>query len=280
MIFYSVKRRHFHFCNNDGTWQKPAKVDLFCISNGELNQFNTNMWIKSVFEVDIAEELRRTRENNDKFKAKLNILEREVRTCEIGIKKVEVGFDDLHQEYSYYKNESERLIQKTKIESIQCHLSNLQLNEDIAISLIRQIDDAREHDVCLGSLTIFGIITAKSCCQADELFLYDLTNSKEVSIDDKMFWVEDNICFINTTDTFEIDVAITNDDIQQSCSIMTYDNTEEKFNEQIFELRINKCFENSCFFNIDSKLLTNHIILNGTSISCDESNYVGIVTKS
>ena len=95
-----------------------------------------------------------------------------------------------------------------------------------------------------------------------------------------MFWVEDNICFINTTDTFEIDVAITHDDIQQSCSIITYDNTEEKFDEQIFELRINKCFENSCFFNIDSKLLTNHIILNGTSISCDESRYIGIVTRS
>ena len=238
-----------------------------------------------MFEVDIAKELRRTRENNDQFKAELNILEREVRTCEIGIEKVEGGFDYLHQEYSYYKNETERLIQKAKIESIQCNLSNLQLNEDIAISLIRQIDDAREHDVCLGSSTIFGIITAKSCCQADELFLYDLTNSEEVPIDDAILWVEENICFINTTNTlinttFEIDVAITDDDIHQSCSIMTYDKSQEKFEAQIFELIINQCFENNCLFKIDSELLTNQIILNGTSISCDESKYVGIITKS
>ena len=236
-----------------------------------------------MFEVDIAEELRKTRENNDQFQAELNILEREVRTCQNGIAKVEGGFDDLQQEYSYYKNESDRLTQSTEIESIQCppNVSNLQLNENIEISLIRQIDDVREHDVCLGSLTDFGVITAKSCCQADELFLYDLTNSKEVSIDDKMFWVEDNICFINTTDTsFEIDVVITNDDIQQSCSIMTYDKTEEKFDAKIFELRIQKCFDNNCLFKIDSELMANHIILNGTSIRCAESTYLGIITKS
>ena len=211
-------------------------------------------------------------------------MEREVKSCENDIAMVEEGFDDLQQEYNYYKNESDRLTQRTKIESIQCplNLSNLQLSENIEISLIRQIDGAREHDVCLGSLTIIGVITAKSCCQADELFLYDLTNSKEVSIDDKMFWIEDNICLINTTDTFEIDVAIdvTDEVIQQSCTIMTYDRTEQKFDPQIFELTINKCFENNCIFKIDSELLKNHIILNGTSIRCDESTYFGIVTKS
>ena len=205
-----------------------------------------------------------------------------MKTCENGIANVKGGLDHLQQEYDYYKNESDRLTQRTKMEQTQCqpNLLNLQLNSNIEISLIRQIDDTREHDVCLGSLTNFGVLTAKSCCQADELFLYDLTNSKEVSIDEKMFWDEDHICFINTTDTFEIDVAITNDDIKQSCSIITYDNTEEKFDEQIFELRINKCFDYSCIFNIDSESLTNHIILNGTSISCDESRYIGIVTRS
>ena len=240
------------------------------------------MLIKFLFQVDIAEKLHSSRENNDQFQTELIILEKELRTCENDIANVKGGLDHLQQEYDYYKNESDRLTQRTKIEPTQCqpNLLNLQLNSNVEISLIRQIDGAREHDVCLGSLTNFGVITAKSCCQADELFLYDLTNSKEVLLDEKMFWVEENICFINTTDTFEINVAITNDDIQQSCSIMTYNNTEEKFDVQIFQLRIDKCFENSCIFNIDSELLTNHIILNGTSISCDESNYVGIVTKS
>ena len=234
------------------------------------------MWIQSLFEVDIAKKLRRTRKNNDKFQAELQILEEEVKTCEIGIEKVEGEIDHLQHEYSYYKNESDRL------ESIQCapNQLNFQLNENIEISLIRQIDDAREYDVCLGSQTIFGIITAKSCCQADELFFYDLTNSKEVSIDDKMFWVEDNICFINTTETFEIDVAITDGVIQQSCTIMTYDKSEEQFDAQIFQLRIDKCFENNCVIKLDSELSRNHIILNGTSIRCNESTYFGIITKS
>ena len=234
-----------------------------------------------MFEVDIAKELRRRRENNDQFQAELNILTKEVRTCEIGIAEVKEGFDDLQQEYNYYKNESDRLTQRTQIESIECspNLSNLQLNENIEISLIRQIDDAREHDVCLGSQTIFGVITAKTCCQADELFFYDLTNSKEVSIDDKMFWVEENICFIKTTETFEIN-AISDDDINQPCTIMTYDKSEEKFDAKIFELKIQKCFDNNCVFKIDSESMASHIILNGTSIRCDESNNVGIVTKS
>ena len=239
------------------------------------------MWILSLFQVDIAEKLHSSRENNNQIQTELIILEKEVNSCENGIANVKGELNHLQQEYDYYKNESERLTQRTKMEQTQCqpNLLNLQLNSNIEISLIRQIDDTREHDVCLGSLTNFGVITAKSCCQADELFLYDLTYSK-VLIDDKMFWVEDNICFINTTDTFEIDLAITRDDIQQSCLIMTYNNTEEKFDEQIFQLRIDECFENSCIFNIDSELLTNHIILNGTSISCDESRYIGIVTRS
>ena len=236
-----------------------------------------------MFQVDISDEFRSTRENNDHIHAELEILEKEVKTCKNAIAEVERGFDHLQQQYDYYKNEFDGLTRR-KNKTIQCppNQLNLQLNENIEISLIRQIDDAREHDVCLGSQTIFGVITAKSCCQADELFLYDLTNSKEVSIDAKIFWVEDNICFINTTDKFEIDVAIDVADevIQQSCSLMTYDKTEQKFDAQIFEVTIKKCFENNCIFKIDSELLKNHIILNGTSIRCDESTYLGIVTNS
>ena len=109
--FYSVKRRHFHFCNNDGIWQKPAKVVLFCITNGELNQYNTYKWIQFLFEVEIAEELRLTRENNDQFQEKLNILDEEVKTCENDIAEIEIGSDHLQQEYDYYKNETDKLTQ-------------------------------------------------------------------------------------------------------------------------------------------------------------------------
>ena len=64
-----------------------------------------------MFEVEIAEELRITRENNDQFQEELNILDEEVKTCENDIAKVEKGSDHLQQEYDYYKNETDKLTQ-------------------------------------------------------------------------------------------------------------------------------------------------------------------------
>ena len=64
-----------------------------------------------MFEVEIAEELRITRENNDQFQEKLNILDEEVKTCENDIAKIEIGSDHLRQEYDYYKNETDKLTQ-------------------------------------------------------------------------------------------------------------------------------------------------------------------------
>ena len=64
-----------------------------------------------MFEVEIAEELRITRENNDQFQEKLNILDEEVKTCENDIAEIEIGSDHLQQEYDYYKNETDKLTQ-------------------------------------------------------------------------------------------------------------------------------------------------------------------------
>ena len=85
----------------------------------------------------------------------------------------------------------------------------------IGISVIRKVDNARETDICVGTSTKSGYITSKSCCQVDEMFLFDLETSEEIKIEENSIWIEDHICFINTTETLEFDFPALNDDQTQ-----------------------------------------------------------------
>ena len=42
---------------------------------------------------------------------------------------------------------------------------------NIIISVIRQLNNAREIDYCAGTSTSFGYITASSCCKGQEMFM-------------------------------------------------------------------------------------------------------------
>ena len=53
---------------------------------------------------------------------------------------------------------------------------------------------------------------------------------------------------------------------------------QENFNPIEFELNIEDCFHAPCSSQID--LIQNFTILNGTSIVCDQSKYLGVVIKS
>ena len=75
----------------------------------------------------------------------------------------------------------------------------------IGISVIRKVDNARETDICVGTSTKSGYITSKSCCEVDEMFLFDLESSEEIKIEENSIWIENHICFINTTATLEFD---------------------------------------------------------------------------
>ena len=75
----------------------------------------------------------------------------------------------------------------------------------IGISVIRKVENARETDICVGASTKSGYITSKSCCEVDEMFLFDLENSEEIKIEENSIWIEDHICFINTTAMLEFD---------------------------------------------------------------------------
>ena len=88
------------------------------------------------------------------------------------------------------------------MESIEnLNQNSLQPAGHIGISVIRKVENARETHVCIGTSTNFGYITSKSCCQVEEMFLFDLENSEEIEIEENSIWIEDHICFINTTET-------------------------------------------------------------------------------
>ena len=94
--------------------------------------------------------------------------------------------------------------------------NTLQSAGHIGISVIRKVENARETDVCVGTSTNFGYITSKSCCQVDEMFLFDLESSEEIEIEENSIWIEDHICFINTTETLEFDFPALDDDQTQA----------------------------------------------------------------
>ena len=94
--------------------------------------------------------------------------------------------------------------------------NTLQPAGHIGISVIRKVENTRETDVCVGTSTNFGYFTSKSCCQVDEMFLFDLESSEEIEIKENSIWIEDHICFINTTETLELDFPALNDDQTQA----------------------------------------------------------------
>ena len=48
----------------------------------------------------------------------------------------------------------------------------------------------------------FGTLT-QSCCKSDEIAIYDMDENK-IPLEIKSFWLEENLCFINTTEELEV----------------------------------------------------------------------------
>ena len=183
----------------------------------------------------------------------------------------------------FFKNKTEALTTEVEILKSQNPADVLQANnllpdENIIISVIRQLDNAREIDYCAGTSTSFGYITASSCCKAQEMFLFDMEKSEDIKIEENSVWLEEHICFINTTETFEF--AFSSEDISEPniCSVVAFDDNEGQFDE-IF-IGIQKCFDTACTLPMDSTWFPNRTFLVGSSIVCEESMHFGIVTKS
>ena len=48
------------------------------------------------------------------------------------------------------------------------------------------------------------------------MFLFDLESSEEIEIKENSIWIENHICFINTTEMLEFDFLALNDDQTQA----------------------------------------------------------------
>ena len=106
------------------------------------------------------------------------------------------------QEATKWKSDLEncQLQATSKCSSDQLRTGSLQSTGNVVISLIRQVENAREIDACLGMSTEFGYITFHQCCEADQVTLFDLETYEEIPIGNNSLWIEEHICFINTTE--------------------------------------------------------------------------------
>ena len=193
------------------------------------------------------------------------------------VHEIRIENQKYHQIAADYKNETDQChIDLQECSSIQHDL--LTPTGHIGISVIRQVEGARETDSCVGSITSSGYITSSSCCQADQMFLFEFENSTEITFDEKSVWIEEHICFINTTENFKFHFPTLDSAETRLCTFFAYDESQGEFNEHQVQIETKNCVDSTCSWKIDS--LENAKILDGTSIICDGSPHFGIVTKS
>ena len=155
---------------------------------------------------------------------------------------------------------------------------SLQSTGNVVISLIRQVENAREIDACLGMTSEFGYFTFHQCCQADQVTLFDLETYEEIPIRTNSLWIEEHVCFINTTKIGMINFSSFDNDEVQTCTTMTYEESEGEFTQYQLDIQIGSCFDSPCSLNIVP--IQNGRIFNGTSVVCEPSGQIGIITKS
>ena len=201
--------------------------------------------------------------------------------------KLQIAMDQI-QSYVVETESLTRLVHEIRVENQKCHIDLqecsliqrdlLKPTGQIGISVIRHIEGARESDSCVGTITSTGYITSNSCCQADQIFLFEFENSTEITFDEKSIWIEEHICFINTTETFKFYFPDLDGAETRNCTFLAYDYSQGEFNEHQTEIETKGCVDSTCSWKIDS--LENGMVLDGTSIVCNGSPNFGIVTKS
>ena len=150
-------------------------------------------------------------------------------------------------------------------------------NGDVIISFLEIIDNSRQTNFCLGALTDFGILTARSCCPSDEIFIYDLEKSSDIEVQANSILIEDDICFINTTSQEPEFNFIEMDSLSSvECSIKVLQNETGELREQSITIDIQTCANNSCWTSFDYQTFENDTILIGSPVTCTQSIF-GIV---
>ena len=107
--------------------------------------------------------------------------------------------------------------------------------------------------------------------------LFDIENSAEIEIGENSIWIGDDICFINSTESFEFDFFGATR--ETDCTMFIFDHGEGEFSEQPIE--IETCLKSACYIDtfFSTDFFQNTTILDGTSIICQQTVIVGIITK-
>ena len=226
------------------------------IQNQDLLEFNEKITNDSFFYQNKAEEL-----------LKLN-------------KKLVTDNNFLQEKINNFDIEKEKLINSCNGTNGKSDFDTLGATGNVFVSSITAVENAREIDICLGMSTVIGYFTSRSCCDVNEIYLYDIESSSEIIFHENSVSVEEHICFINTTEVKPISFKDTNFDDPQNCSIVVYDESQEKFKNYSHTFEIQRCFDAPCSFQVDLTEIQNTTILNGTSVFCHESGHFGVIIKS
>ena len=138
------------------------------------------------------------------------------------------------------------------------------------------MNDQREINFCFGTSTAYGIVTDRSCCEVDELFVVDKTKSEEVSVDFNSIWIDNHICLINKTENLDKDIKNIND--TKDCAIQIFDSYSNDFIKIEFDDRNITYLNENWYYS--TTVTNNFILLNGTAIICQQNTIFGILTKS
>ena len=281
------KRRDFHRCKRTGTWMTTENVILSCRPNGKFFAEKLRIAMNQIqsFEIDtdsLTRLIHELRIENEQYQ---QVAADSLDQCQVGSLECIVENEKLTKEKEKVTEEKEKLTETNDLlkNDLQECSSNrhdsLKPAGHVGISVIRQVENARETDTCIGTETNSGYITSRSCCQADQMFLFEFENSTEIAINlENSIWIEENICFINTTESFKFHFPALDGAETQKCTFRAYDDSLGEFNQHQIEIETKGCVDSTCSWKIDS--LENAIILDGTSIVCNGSPNLGIITKS
>ena len=182
---------------------------------------------------------------------------------------------------SYHQLISSLYKRKEEFKSIHSDNFDIDINgliaeEKIYLSSIEQLNDQREMNYCLGTLSVYGIVTARSCCEVDELYIVDQEKFKEFPLDLNSVWIDHQICLINKTENVQKNVKKV--DQTNDCSITVFDSdTSDFINIEIDKRNIN-CLKKNCYYTPNFN--DNWTLLNGTAVICQHSTIYGIITTS
>ena len=210
--------------------------------------------------------------SGDFFKEKLQSALSKSQTCLVDLEKKK---NDLYLENQNFMSQLDECINEASNQ-----LKEVFPTGNIVISSMTSIDNTREMNFCNGLSTNFGYFTSSFCCQADEMFLFDVESSTEILTDPFSMSLDEHICFVNVSKIDEIHFPSPIYDDRQNCSILIFDEAQEQFIKQPFELDLSQCLNYPCHLKDIFTSFQNILILNGTSVVCDQSGYFAIVTDN